>query len=263
MTEPPTQEAPATAPPAAAAPPTDWHDPIAVLRRLGPAAPLALASVTLPAVGMFLLYAYLPRLAEWLRAHQENGVLIYVGTFALMGGMAILPTNALTALGGWTFGFDVGFPTVIVGLLAGALIGYGVARWLTGHRIEDLINERPLHAAVYRALLRSSALKTVIIVTLVRLTSSPFGATNILLAAMRVPLWAYCVGTVVGLAPRAAVLVVASAQASDHFDPRRGSHWLLLAVGIAVTLAVLGIIAWLARRAIHQVTAEHTAQPVG
>ena len=63
-----------------------------VLRRLGPVGPLALIAASLPAIGGFVLLGTLTWFAPWLRSHGELGIVLYILGFAVLAGLAVLPT---------------------------------------------------------------------------------------------------------------------------------------------------------------------------
>lgn len=229
-------------------------DSAEIVRRLGPAGALAVVAATLPALGGFLLLAQLGTVGAWLGSHEGTGLLIYLAGFAFTSGLALLPTYSQSALGGWTFGFAAGFPAALGGLIGGALIGYGVARPAAGQRVIRLIDEHPRWRAVYDALLGGSLLRTLLIVTLLRLPpNSPFAITNLVLAATRVPLTVYMLGTALGMAPRTGMVVFLASRAPD-FDPARGQDWLYWAISIVTTLVVLAVIGVLANHALLRIT---------
>jgi uncharacterized membrane protein YdjX (TVP38/TMEM64 family) len=231
-----------------------------VIRRLGPAGPLALLWALLPAIGGFVLLGTLNIVGPWLRSHQDVGVLLYVLMFAVSAGLALLPTYAQAILGGWAFGFAVGFPAALGGFLGGALIGYAIARWSAGDRVVRLVDEHPRWKAVYDALLGSNFGRTLLIVTLLRLPpNSPFAITNLVLASTRTRLSVYTLGTLVGMAPRTAVLVFLAAGLKELSFARPGQTWLFIA-GIVITLIVVAVIGQIAHAAITRVTAGAPAE---
>src|SRR5262245_16966385 len=146
-----------------------------LLQRLGPASFLGAAALFLPPLGSLLLFANINTIGEWLRGHEAAGVALYIAGFALLAGLALLPTYASAILGGWAFGFPIGFPAAMAGFVGGAVIGYGVARPTASERVLALIAEKPKWKAVRDTLLGGRALKTLGIVTLLRLPpNSPF-----------------------------------------------------------------------------------------
>lgn len=231
------------------------------LRRLGPLGLLAVVSVTLPGVGGFLLLYYINDLATWFRSHGDVGPALYVLLFALSSGLALLPTYAQSALGGWAFGAWRGSSAATVGFALGAVLGYGVARAAGGDRARALIDENRKWKAVYDALLGGGWLRTLGIVTLLRLPpNSPFAATNLVLAAAGVRLPVYALGTVIGLAPRTCAAAFLAAGLREFSMGGLKRPWLMT-TGIVVTIAVLAIIGVLANGALKRVTREEFRTP--
>lgn len=249
-----TERSPATPAAAADAPAPVPETISSVLKRLGPAGPLAIVAATLPAIGGFALLGTLNYVGPWLHSHQSSGVAIYIVGFALLAGFAVLPTYAQAILGGWAFGFAIGFPAALCGFLGAALIGYGVARRAAGDRVLKLISEHAQWQAVYDELLRSGFWKTLLIVTLLRLApNSPFAITNLVLAVTRVPVGTYALGTLLGMAPRTGIAVFMAAGLKELVLDRRENTWLVVG-GIVITLIVFAVIGLLANHAIQKVT---------
>lgn len=234
-----------------------------VFKRLGPAGPLAIASVVLPVLSSTVLYTFMGWIAPWLKSLEATGVAAYVVTFGLLAGFAIVPTYAPSMLGGWAFGFWTGYAAAVGGFTIGSIIAYFFCRSLTGRRVTDLIDENPTWAAVHRALLSGGFWKTLGIVTLLRVPpSSPFAATNLVFAATGVPFPIYVIGTLIGMTPRTAAVVALGAQAGP-LDLRKGEGWLTLGIWVVVTIVVLGIISAVANAAIQRVTASASAKENG
>lgn len=226
-----------------------------LLRRLGPLGPLAFLSVVVPPVSGILLLGTMHRVGPWLREHDTAGVLVYLAAFTVLGGLALLPTYAQSLLGGWAFGFAVGLPTVLAGFAGAALVNYAIASRVSGDRLERLLAENPRWDGVYRILLRSHFRQALVVLTLVRLPpNAPFAATNVALSAMRAPLVPFTLGTIAGIAPRAAAVVYAGAGlAVLDLHNRVKTGWF--AAGVFITLAVVATLGWLANRALKRVDA--------
>ena len=226
----------------------------AAARRL---APLAIISLALPPLGAALLIGYLSRIGPWLQGLGGRGIVLYVTGFALLGGFALLPTYAPAILGGWAFGDRVGTPAALTGFVLAAAINYAWAHRLSVAHATALLAERPRWLAVRDALVGRSWWKTVLVVTLIRVPpNSPFALSNGAMAAARVPVGAYLVGTLIGLAPRTAVAVRAGSHLST-LDFSRRDAFGSAAVTIVVSIVVLGILGWLARRALDATLAQH------
>jgi uncharacterized membrane protein YdjX (TVP38/TMEM64 family) len=234
-----------------------------VLRRLGPAGPTAVISVTLPAVGLVTLLSLLGAVGPWLRAHEGLGIAIYISGFALLSGLALLATWAPSIVGGWAFGFPVGYPCALAGLLAASLIGYAVGVRVSGNRVVEMIRERPKLRAVYESLLVGGFWKALVLVALIRLPpNTPFSLTNLVLSASRVRLLPFALGTIIGIAPRTAATVLIAAGANELDFRRRDETWLFVA-GVALAVVVIAIIGVWANRVISKVTAAQTIASEG
>lgn len=232
--------------------------PRSLLARLGPAGPLALIWTVAPAIMGGTLLAFLPTASEWLRSHGEWGLVVYVGLFILLAGIGVLPTYSQSILGGWVFGIALGLPAALVGFTGGAVLGYGISRLASRHRVEQIINENPKARAIRDALIGKGYWRTFGIVTLIRL-NSPFSLTNLVMASTKVPLAAYVPGTALGLLPRTAACVafaaVSAAKAASLEESAKRSPWWLIVAGAVVTLIVLAIIGQMAARAVHRMNA--------
>lgn len=244
-----------------------------VVRKLGPTAWLGLFWAILPPLGSIALFAYLNTIGTWLRGHQTEGLLLYAAAFAVLAGFALLPTYASAILGGWAFGFAYGFPAALAGFTGGAVIGFLIARAVGKDRAMNLINQHPKWRVVRDALVggapgeaaagiaRPHWFRTTAMVALIRLPpNSPFALTNLVMSAAQVPLLPFIIGTVLGMAPRTALVVFLAAQTqgmlAQEVAEERQPRWLYF-TGILVSVAVLLIIAFIANRAVRRATARY------
>lgn len=230
-----------------------------LIKDLGAAGPLALVSAVMPALGGFTILGTLHIVGPWLASHQILGIALYVAAFAVLSGLALLPTYAQAVLGGWAFGFALGTPAAIAGFVGGSLIAYALARRVAGEDVEHVFEKRPQWRAVRDELVGGGFWKTLGIVTLLRLPlNSPFALTNLVLSASRTALAPYAIGTLIGMAPRTAgaVWVAAHIQGEITSEAVRESRpaWFL-PVAIGSVLVVFFIITQLANRAIRRVSA--------
>ena len=226
----------------------------AIFRRLGPASFLAIIAAAFPAIGGFVLLAFVGTIAAWLQTHGTAGVTLYATVFAVGSGFALLPTYSQAILGGWAFGFSPGLPAALAGFVGGALIGYGVARTASGDRVTALINEKPKWKAVYDALLGAGFWQTLGIVTLLRIPpNSPFAITNLVMAATRVPIVPYIIGTFVGMTPRTAVAVYLGTRLEQDFST--GKPWWMIVTSIALAIIVIAVIGHIGNQAIARIAA--------
>src|SRR5690349_7698391 len=92
------------------------------VKDLGPAGPMALIATVMPALGAIVVVAVGHEVSRWLKAHTPLSLIPFILAFATLGGFALVPTYANSLLAGWTFGFAVGFPAVMVGLAGAGII---------------------------------------------------------------------------------------------------------------------------------------------
>jgi len=223
------------------------------LRKLGPLGPLAVLSLAMPPISGIILIGTLHKVAPWLRAHDELGLLLYVVAFTALGGLALLPTYAQSLLGGWAFGLGVGLMATLTGFVGAALVSYAISWRVSGDRLERMLAQHTRWNAVYRELLHAGFGRAAFIVTLLRLPpNSPFAATNLAMAAIRVPVGPFALGTFLGLAPRtAAVVFVGAGLAELDFANRQQTS--MFAAGAIVTVVAALALGWMATRALRRV----------
>jgi uncharacterized membrane protein YdjX (TVP38/TMEM64 family) len=234
-----------------------------IVKRLGPAGALGVAWSTIPALASILVFSYISSIGSWLRGHGWEGIAIYSVVFALTSGFGVMPTYSSAILGGWAFGFALGFPAAQAGYLGGAVIGYGVARLASRDRVTEILHEHPKWQTVRDALVGGSWLKTFSIVSLVRLPpNSPFALTNLVLASVRVRFSAFVAGSIIGMAPRTGlVLYLASRfrEGDAGAAVKQQTPWWMYAAGIVLGLVVLGVLGLISRRALERVTSAKSA----
>lgn len=237
---------------------------LAIARRLGPTSVLAVVALSMPAIGGFVLLGYINTISDWLVSHDSMGLVIYIVAFAVLAGLALLPTYSQSILGGWAFGWALGIPAALAGFVGGALIGYFVARRAASDRVERLLDDKPRWKVVRDALIGSGFWRTLVLVALIRLPpNSPFAAVNLLLSSVRVPIGAYGLGTLIGMTPRTAAAVWLGhtlrpqfASLSEALESGK-PPWLLiggLVVTVVIVFVVLGLIGHVANRALARFT---------
>ncbi len=237
-------------PPVTAAPPV-------TLRKFGGFGLLAILWAALPAVFGFLLLYNLGPISEWLRVHGSTGLAVYIALFVVAAGLGILPTYAQSILGGWVFGFAVGLPAALAGFTGAAIVGYTIARVATGPHVVQYIDAHPKGRIIRNALIGRGPWPTLGTVTLLRFPpNSPFALTNLAMAAARVPLLPFVVGTAVGMLPRTAVASLFAAKGASTGATglvefiKEGPGPVVLVAGIVSMIAVLAIVSQIANRAL-------------
>ena len=228
--------------------------PSRVRAALGRSGPVALFAIVLPVSGSLAAVAAGPLIAPWLRGQGWWGVGLFTVTFIVLGGLALAPTYSTSLIAGWTFGFRVGFPAVVIGTVGGAVLGYLLARRVAQERVNSTFAEHPKWEVVRRALAEERPLKTLWIVFLLRLSPVlPFGTTNILMATTGVPLMIYFVGTLLGLMPRLGLVALAAAGA-ENLDFATAESWWMLAGGLVATGICIVVLAVIGRHALERAT---------
>jgi uncharacterized membrane protein YdjX (TVP38/TMEM64 family) len=215
---------------------------------------VAIIATIVPVAGSVTTVLSAPFVAPWLRSQGTAGVLMVIVCFAVLGAVAFAPTYSTSVLAGWTFGFAVGFPTVVGGTVAGAMMCYALARRVAGRRVAATFEEHPRWEVVRQALIDASPLRTLWLVFLLRLSPVlPFGTTNVLLATTGVGWRAYLLGTLLGLVPRTGLIALAAASA-ERLELDAAEGWGLLAAGIVATGLFIVVLAVAGKRALDRAT---------
>ena len=182
--------------------------------------------------------------------------LLCVAFFAATGGLAVLPTYAMSVVCGWAFGFSVGLAATLCSILGAALIGYALAAIADGGRVMAVVHESPKWRGVHSALASGGAAKVTAVVALVRLAPvTPFCLTSTVMAALRVPLLPYAIGTLLGMAPRAVLVTFFASRMMDGDRSVQNGPWFWSAA-LTTTLACIWSLAWVGRHALARLTAE-------
>lgn len=225
-------------------------------RRLGPSGLMTIATLVVPPLGAVLLLAQARHWAEPLR-QSPWGPPIAAAAFTVVGGFALLPTAALSLFAGWAFGFALGTGVAAAGFAGASWLCYTLARRAAGQGVVDTVEANPRWRAIHRALLGGGAVRTFLIIALLRLpTVPPFAATSVALASLNVRFWPYLLGTVAGILPRTAAYAFLASKFNRPDVEDNAEYMQMLVVWMAVTLVVIGVVTLLARRALKKLTAE-------
>jgi len=234
----------------------------------GKAGPAGLVAATLPLVGGFALMGLTPTIAPWLRDLGPLGLLIYIAVFAITSGLAILPSFAQAALGGYAFGMTLGLPGALAGLVGGALVGYFATRKITGDDGAKGFKKHPKWNIVLNAFFpdrqddgnNRGFLRTFGFIALIRIPSTPpFALTNIALSSIKVDVIPYALGTLVGMLPRTTLIcylgsIIQGELSKDITLKSNRPDWFM-PVGIGVTLVVLVVLTRIGNLAIKKAVA--------
>jgi uncharacterized membrane protein YdjX (TVP38/TMEM64 family) len=169
-----------------------------------------------------------------------GGAVSFVAVGATLCAASLLPTYAVAVAAGYLHGAVVG-SLVAVGVVGlGAWLGHHIAARVLGASMVARLGSR---AQILGGTVASSSVRmAATVVGLVRLAPvTPFALTNVLLAGARVALLPYLLGTLIGLAPRTALVATAGASMAElelGGGATSSEHWVLLGM---LFVAVLGL----------------------
>jgi len=224
------------------------------LAEFGNLTPIALVTTFLPMLGAVLLLAVGYPLGLWLRENQAVGAVSYMTGVLIVCGLALMPTNVIGIIGGFSLGFEIGLALLMVAIVGAALISYFIHRRLAGDKVPDLAEKHPKAQAIYDALTGQGFYRTTLIVLLIRLSIlMPFALTNFILASAKVRPGTFALGTFLGMLPRSGAVVLTGAGLSElTLDASVSSSMIVL--GIAATLVSVVVISVISRRALEKLT---------
>lgn len=227
------------------------------LRELDRVAFLSLATAVVPIVISTMLLVFAPAAGNWLRENWQIGTIVYVLFVWLVCGFALLPTNVIGILCGWAFGFPLGICLHMLAIVGASLISSFVLAPLAGNNLQDFLERHEKAKVLHKALLQKNFRRTTLIITLLRLSPAmPFALTNLLMAAARVPLSSFLIGTFIGMLPRSAAVVFFGAGISVLNFSEPFNIWLIVFGYIATIISVI-IISYFSKKALAKMTAEN------
>jgi uncharacterized membrane protein YdjX (TVP38/TMEM64 family) len=207
-----------------------------------------LVLVALACVALAAAWRYTPlselvtpeRIIAWARAVRETAwapvavVLIYTPAAFVMFPRPLLTLLTVIAFGPW-----LGFAYGMAGIVLSAIATYYAGRIMKPKTVERLAGERFGHV---RKVLREHGLLAMTAMRIV--PAAPFALEGILAGAMRVKLWHYTLGTIIGMTPGVLATSVFGDQLTRALeDPSTINWWLVAAV-----VAVFVVLTYLVRR---------------
>lgn len=221
-------------------------------RRPGPAwGELLIAGVVFAALAAAWRYTPLSelitpeRITGWARAVREIKwapiavILAYTPAAFLMFPRPVLTLPTVIAFGPW-----LGFAYGMTGILGAALATYGAGRILRRETVQRLAGARLDHVS---KVLRSHGLLAVTAVRIV--PAAPFGVEGIIAGAVRIKLWHYALGTLIGMAPGVLATTVFGHQiAAALQDPTAINYWLVGGVVVLFIALTYSVHRWFSRQ---------------
>lgn len=224
------------------------------IKDLGHLTPMAVVSTFLPIVGSSILLIFLLPIGHWLRENWEFGILVFLAGTLFFCGLALLPTNVIGIVSGWAFSFELGLLVLMIGVIGASMISFIINTQISGNRFPEIIKKHPRSTAIYDSLLQDNIKKTTLIILLLRLSVvMPFAFTNFLLAASRVPFWAFIIGTAAGMLPRSASMAfVGSGLAELNLNNTQDIY--IFVIGAVASILAIITIAIISRKALERLT---------
>lgn len=223
---------------------------------------MAIVTAVVPMFGSSALLVFGYPIGHWMQANPVLGSAAFVFGVLFFCGFALLPTNLIGILAGWAFGFWLGLLWMVIGVVGSATISYFINLRLTGHTLTALTERNARANAIHKALTNEGYLKTTSIITLIRMSVvMPFAFTNFFLAAARVPVSSYILGTFLGMLPRSGAMVLLGTGLSVLTFDSFNDVWFL-AAGVPATLILIITLGIFSRRALDRLTLETSAADI-
>jgi uncharacterized membrane protein YdjX (TVP38/TMEM64 family) len=208
----------------------------------------------LPIIGSAILLVAVYEIGPWLRQNKGVGVVVFVVGMSIFSGFALLATNILGIVSGFAFGFQIGVVAQMLGLVGASTIMFYPAKRFAGTNLQATIEQKPKLKAIQTALLNESFFRTLLIITLIRLSpATPFALTNFTLSAAGVSFRTFLLGTVLGMLPRTSAIVFVGSSLSELNFSQPQESWMLI-VGIIATVLAIVVVGMFSKRALERIT---------
>jgi len=228
---------------------------------------VGLVILALVAAGLILAFWRLPILpcvVDFLGCVERAGMWgpVLLGLSYVVFCILLIPASIPTLTAGFLFGVAIGSVTAIVGSAAGACVAFLIGRTLA----RGWMARRVAHSRQFAALDHAIGEHGFKIVLLTRLSPiSPFVVLNYMFGLTKVSFWEYAAGSVIGTIPGTVLFVYFGAGLRSLADVRafgRGqdtgaeTQRILFWIGLAVTVAIVLVLARFAHNVLRQVVPE-------
>jgi len=205
------------------------------------------------------LAGIIPGIVRRVESLGAAGMVLFVAGYAIAT-VAFVPGSLLTMAAGAVFGIPKGTLLVFIGATIGEAVAFLIARNLA----RDAVSRRVRRDARFFAIDRAIAAQGKKVVLLLRLSPVfPFNLLNYALGLTSISLRDYLIASI-GILPGTLLYVYTGKVAGDISaivagvdSPRGPGYYVVLTIGLAATIAVVVVIARIARRALKQ----HGATP--
>ena len=207
-----------------------------------------LALIALAILALTLAWRHTPlaaivtaeRAIDWARAAGDVwwaplvAIVAYSPAAFVMFPRPLITLFAVIAFGPW-----LGFATSMTGIVGAALTTYYAGRILPPHTVRHLAGDKLNHMS---EVLRRRGLLAIFAVRIVPV--APFFIEGMVAGAIRIKLWHYVVGTILGMTPGTLTTTVFGDQfATALGDPSQINYWLVAAV-----VALFAVVIYIVRR---------------
>jgi uncharacterized membrane protein YdjX (TVP38/TMEM64 family) len=156
----------------------------------------------------------------------------------------MFPRPIITLFAVIAFGPVLGFVYGLVGILGAALATYYAGRVLPPHTVRHLVGDKLNDMTVVlrrRGLLACFAMRVV--------PAAPFVIEGIAAGAVRIKLWHYSLGTILGMTPGTLTTSIFGDQIQTALeDPSRINYWLIGGVMVFFAVLILVVRRWFIRQ---------------
>ncbi|NNE66484.1 MAG: TVP38/TMEM64 family protein [Pyrinomonadaceae bacterium] len=216
----------------------------------------AVYALVMPMLGLAALTAVIYQAGPWFK-DNTFGVLVFTVSIALLCGFAILTTNVISIIAGWSFGLALGLAAMMIAIAGAISINFYFSRKLAGKKFDKVLADRPRINAIHKELLDGDPGKVFLIIILLRLSITPFAGTNYLISASGVSFSKYFWATIVGYVPRTgAAVYIGTTIEQLTLNPQR--EWWMIAIPAIATVVVVALISYLSKRALNRLTGLET-----
>jgi phospholipase D1/2 len=184
------------------------------------------------------------RVIDWARSvgHIWWAPLLVIAAYS-PAAFIMFPRPLITLFAVIAFGPWLGFFTSITGIVGAALATYYAGRVLPRRTVRHLAGAK-LHEM--SDVLRRRGLIAVFAVRIIPV--APFAVEGMIAGAVRIKVWHYVVGTIMGMAPGTLTTTVFGDQfATALEDPSRINYWLVAAVAVLFTVLIYFVRRWFAK----------------
>lgn len=183
-------------------------------------------------------------ITAWARAVREYRwaplivILAYTPAAFLMFPRPLLTLLTVVAFGPW-----LGFAYGMIGIVVSALATYLAGRVLERETVVRLVGEKMDNAAKKmrdNGLLAMTAMRIV--------PAAPFAVEGIIAGAVRIKVWHFTLGTVLGMTPGVLAMSVFGVQLTTALeDPSRINWWIVGAVVLVFAVMIWGVKRWFSK----------------